>query len=139
MSKQRRGRPSARDIVRQTLAQMRTEGLSLHEPFTRLAKMVAARNNRTLADRSWGEKTIWKHIIEWLREHPDDANDYRIALTLKEAARASGLSRSLLFVAVGRGTLRAQKCGARTLILHSDLQRFVLTLRTSPRGRVSTS
>jgi excisionase family DNA binding protein len=54
----------------------------------------------------------------------------RIAFTIKEAARASGLSRSLLYVAIGRGELRAKKCGARTLILDADLRRF---LRSLPR------
>jgi hypothetical protein len=34
----------------------------------------------------------------------------------------------LLDIAIDRGTLRAHKCGARTLILHSDLQRFVAQL-----------
>ena len=55
---------------------------------------------------------------------------HKLAFTIKEAARASGLSRSLLYVAIGRGALRAKKCGARTLILDSDLRRF---LRGLPR------
>ena len=54
----------------------------------------------------------------------------KIAFTLKEAARASGISRSLLYLAIGRSELRARKCGARTLILDSDLRRF---LRNLPR------
>jgi hypothetical protein len=54
----------------------------------------------------------------------------KVAFTLKEAARASGLSRSLLYIAIGRGALRARKCGARTLILESDLRLF---LRRLPR------
>lgn len=55
---------------------------------------------------------------------------YKIAFTLKEAALASGISRSLLYVAIGRGTLRARKLGARTVILDSDLRLF---LRGLPR------
>jgi hypothetical protein len=58
-----------------------------------------------------------------------DAND-KIAFTVKEAVRASGLSRSMLYVAIGDGALRARKCGARTLILEADLRRF---LRSLPR------
>src|SRR5262249_59850468 len=59
------------------------------------------------------------------------ANDsHKLAFTIKEAARATGLSRSLLYVAIGRGALRARKCGARTLILDTDLRRF---LRNLPR------
>jgi excisionase family DNA binding protein len=59
---------------------------------------------------------------------PPSPDTHKIAFTLKEAARASGLSRSLLYVAIGRGALRAKKCGARTLILDSDLQRFLRSL-----------
>jgi hypothetical protein len=124
ISKGRRGRPTAREIVGQILMQFRTEGSSLRESHALLAKMVAATNNRALGDRSWNETTIVRHIREWLRENPD-SNDYRVALTLKEAARESGVKRTLLDIAVGRGTLRAHKCGARTLILQSDLQQFV--------------
>jgi len=53
---------------------------------------------------------------------------HKVAFTLKEAACASGLSRSLLYVAIGRGALRARKCGARTLILDVDLRRFLRSL-----------
>jgi len=106
------------------LTQMRAEGSALREPHARLAKMVAARNNRALGDRSWDATTIVKHVREWLRVNPEP-NDYRVALTLKEAARESGVKRTLLDIAIAGGTLRAHKCGARTLILHSDLQRFI--------------
>src|SRR5215471_8585256 len=54
----------------------------------------------------------------------------KIAHTMPEAVQASGLSRSMLYVAIGRGKLRAMKCGARTLILDADLRRF---LRSLPR------
>ena len=119
-----RGRPTAREIVGQILTYMRAEGASLHGPHALLAKVIAARNNRALGDRNWNETTIRKHVREWLRENPEP-NDYRVALTLKEAARKSGVKRTLLDIAIARGTLRAHRCGARTLILHSDLQRFV--------------
>jgi excisionase family DNA binding protein len=125
-----RGRPTAREIVGQILTHMRAEGSSLHYPHALLAKVVAARNNRALGDRNWNESTIKKHVREWLRENPEP-NDYRVALTLKEAARKSGVKRSLLDVAIARGTLRAHKCGTRTLILHSDLQRFVMQFSES--------
>ena len=54
----------------------------------------------------------------------------RLAFAIKEAARVAGLSRSQLYVEIARGTLRARKCGTRTLILDSDLRRF---LRSLPR------
>jgi excisionase family DNA binding protein len=113
---------------------MRAEGASLHEPHALIAKMVAARNKRALGDRGWNETTIVRHVREWLRGSPDP-NDYRVALTLKEAARESGVKRALLDIAIDRGTLRAHKCGARTLILHSDLQRFVTQLPASRGAR----
>jgi excisionase family DNA binding protein len=61
---------------------------------------------------------------------PSSISHHKIAFTIKEAARASGLSRSMLYVAIGDGALRARKCGARTLILDTDLRRF---LRSLPR------
>jgi len=57
-----------------------------------------------------------------------------LAYSLKEAARASGLSRSFLYVAIGRGSLRARKCGARTLILDTDLRRFLRSLPRLAKG-----
>ena len=71
-----------------------------------------------------------RHVRKWLRENPH-LDDYRVALTIKEAARVSGVKRTLLDIAIARGTLRAHKCGARTLILHPDLQRFVAQFPTS--------
>ena len=76
----RRGRPTVREVVGETLTQMRMEGAPLREPHRLLAKMVAARNNCAIGDRSWHEPTIVKHVTKWLRENP------AVALTLKEAA-----------------------------------------------------
>jgi excisionase family DNA binding protein len=124
----RRGRPTASGIVGQILSQMRMEGASLCEPPTVLTKMVAARNGCALGDRSWDKTTILKHVGNWLHENPDP-NDYRIVLTLKEAARDSGIKRALLAIAIGQGTLPAYRYRGRTLIPKSDLQRFVARLR----------
>jgi hypothetical protein len=55
---------------------------------------------------------------------------HKVAFTIKQAAQASSISRSLLYVAIGRGALQARKYGARTLILDTDLRRF---LRKLPR------
>jgi hypothetical protein len=49
----------------------------------------------------------------------------KLAHTIPEAVRASGLSRSMIYLAIRRGALRARKCGARTLILDPDLRRFL--------------
>jgi hypothetical protein len=58
----------------------------------------------------------------------DKLDSRPIAHTIREAVRASGISRSALYLAIGRGALRARKCGARTLILDSDLRRFLRKL-----------
>jgi len=60
----------------------------------------------------------------------------KIAYTVHEAVHASGLSRSSLYVAIGNGALRAHKHGARTLILDSDLRRF---LRRLPLTKIKKS
>jgi excisionase family DNA binding protein len=49
----------------------------------------------------------------------------KIAFTINEAARVSGLSRSLLYIAIGSGALRAKKCGRRTLVLAPDLSAWI--------------
>jgi excisionase family DNA binding protein len=54
----------------------------------------------------------------------------KIAFTINEAARVSGLSRSLLYIAIGSGALRARKCGRRTLVLAHDLSAWIERLPT---------
>jgi excisionase family DNA binding protein len=57
---------------------------------------------------------------------PDDA--VKLGFGVKEAAAASGLSRSLLYLAIAEGKLRARKCRGRTIILREDLQEFLANL-----------
>ena len=66
------------------------------------------------------------------------SDSHKLAFTIKEAARATGLSRSLLYVAIGRGALHARKCGARTLILETDLREFLRRLPVFPEGGTLT-
>src|SRR6516162_6377634 len=66
------------------------------------------------------------------------SDSHKLAFTIKEAARATGLSRSLLYLAIGRGALRAKKCGARTLILDIDLRRFLRSLPALAEGYMAT-
>jgi hypothetical protein len=100
------------------------DGESLSQPAEVLAKKIAARNHRKLGEKSWHLNTISVHIVRWLHSHPDE-NDYRVALTLKEAANESGIKRVLLFVAIGRGVLTAYKCGTRIIILNPDFRSFL--------------
>ena len=65
-----------------------------------------------------------------LARRGDTASDAAVKLgfSLKETATASGLSRSLLYIAIAEGTLRARKCRGRTIILREDLQEFLASL-----------
>jgi len=63
----------------------------------------------------------------------------KIAYTIPEAVVASGLSRSMLYLAIGRRELSARKCGARTLILESDLRRFLRGLPKLAAGEAPSS
>jgi hypothetical protein len=49
----------------------------------------------------------------------------KLAHTIPQTVLASGLSRSMIYLAIKSGALRARKCGARTLILDLDLRRFL--------------
>lgn len=51
-----------------------------------------------------------------------------IALTISEAVRVSGKSRTALYGALKRGDLSARKAGRRTLILFADLQAYLASL-----------
>jgi excisionase family DNA binding protein len=57
---------------------------------------------------------------------PDDAA--KLGFSVNEAATASGLSRSLLYLTIAEGKLRARKCRGRTIILREDLQEFLASL-----------
>jgi excisionase family DNA binding protein len=49
-------------------------------------------------------------------------------LTLAEASVVSGISRTKLYEAISQRKLRARKYGSRTLVLRSDLLRFLASL-----------
>jgi hypothetical protein len=60
----------------------------------------------------------------------------KLAHTIPETVLASGLSRSMIYLAIKSGALRARKCGARTFVLDPDLRRF---LRGLPHFTKKTS
>jgi hypothetical protein len=62
------------------------------------------------------------------QEGSDDT--IKLGFSIKETARASGLSRSLLYLAIAEGKLPARKCRGRTVILREDLRRFLANLPT---------
>ena len=51
-----------------------------------------------------------------------------IAMTIPDAVRASGMSRSSIYEALKRGDLSARKAGRRTLISFADLQAYLANL-----------
>ena len=50
------------------------------------------------------------------------------SLSIPEAVKASGIGRTTLFDLIKTGRLPAKKLGARTIILRSDLEAFVVNL-----------
>ena len=54
----------------------------------------------------------------------------RLALTIAEACRMSGFSRTSLYAEIGAGKLRAVKRGRRTAILLDDLKAWLAALPT---------
>jgi hypothetical protein len=52
----------------------------------------------------------------------------RLALSMREAARATGLSRSRLHIEVAQGRLKVRKAGRRTIVTVAELQRFLEAL-----------
>ena len=54
--------------------------------------------------------------------------DLPIAVTIPDAVKASGMSRSSIYEALKRGDLSARKAGRRTLISFSDLQAYLANL-----------
>jgi hypothetical protein len=47
---------------------------------------------------------------------------------MREAARATGLSRSRLYIEVAQGRLKVRKAGRRTIVTVAELQRFLEAL-----------
>lgn len=51
-----------------------------------------------------------------------------IAVTIPEAVKATGMSRTSIYEALKRGNLTARKAGRRTLISFSDLEAYLASL-----------
>jgi len=67
-----------------------------------------------------------------------NGDTYKLAFTVKQAARASGLSRSSIYLAIRNGELRARKYRARTVITDTDLRRFLRNLPALAGGNAAS-
>jgi excisionase family DNA binding protein len=62
----------------------------------------------------------------------------RLAYSPSEGAQVLGISRSKIYELIAAGDLKVVKVGSRTLVLHSELARFLTSLsarRGEPRKR----
>ena len=57
-----------------------------------------------------------------------------IAVTIPDAVKATGMSRTSIYEALKRGDLTARKSGRRTLIWFSDLETYLASLPTYQAG-----
>jgi hypothetical protein len=74
---------------------------------------------------STGGSKAGEYIVK--RAVPSD-DAVKFGFSIKETVHASGLSRSLIYLAIAEGKLCARKCRGRTLILREDLQQFLASL-----------
>jgi excisionase family DNA binding protein len=57
-----------------------------------------------------------------------------ITVTIPEAIKATGMSRTSIYEALKRGNLTAKKAGRRTLISFADLEAYLTNLPTYKAG-----
>jgi excisionase family DNA binding protein len=68
---------------------------------------------------------LWQSSPDTLEE---DGMTVPITMTIPEAVKATGISRTSIYEALKRGDLSARKAGRRTLILFADLQAYLASL-----------
>jgi len=59
-------------------------------------------------------------------EHPSGTT--REGLSIAEACAVAGIGRTKIYQAISDGSLKARKCGKRTLILRDELRHFLASL-----------
>ena len=58
----------------------------------------------------------------------DFPSSHREGLSIAEACAVAGIGRTKIYQAISKGTLKARKCGKRTLVLRDDLREFLVAL-----------
>ena len=86
---------------------------------------------------SWTVSTLGPFMQSILSTGGSKA-EHKLGFTIKEAAHASGLSGSSLYVEIRSGALRARKYRARTIITAPDLNRFLRSLPTLAKADATT-
>jgi excisionase family DNA binding protein len=64
---------------------------------------------------------------------PIDGWGDALAISVRQAARSAGVSRSILYEEMHNGRLKFVKIGARRVILVDDLREWLVTLRDGAR------
>ncbi len=60
------------------------------------------------------------------------ASEPREGLSILEASSLAGIGRTKIYQAIRDGSLPARKCGRRTIVLRTDVFRFLAALPTTP-------
>lgn len=63
------GRPTIKHLVWGTLSLMRDEEYSLNRTQMALAAEIVKRNGKQFGDTGWSERTVLKHVSDWLDEN----------------------------------------------------------------------
>ena len=61
----------------------------------------------------------------------EHASVMREGLSVAEACAVAGIGRTKIYQAITDGSLKARKCGKRTLILRDELRHFLASLPTA--------
>ena len=63
------GRPSIKELVYETLSQMRDEENSMARPQKALAFEIARRNGKQIGAPGWSERTVIEHVSDWQKKN----------------------------------------------------------------------
>jgi hypothetical protein len=67
-------------------------------------------------------------MLNSMRRVLQDIDPGRLALSIPDVVRSTGLCRTLIYAEIRAGRLHARKCGRRTIILRSDVEEFLKEL-----------
>jgi excisionase family DNA binding protein len=68
------------------------------------------------------------NMLEDAKMRESDNGLQREALSIAQACAVAGIGRTKIYQAITEGSLKARKCGKRTLILRDELHHFLASL-----------